>query len=228
MKVYGYIRVSGKSQVDKDGPIRQKVALNKFCSKNGLELERVFEDLAVSGTVEGMDRPGFFAMLEETSASGVKAVVIEKLERLARDLIVSEMMIRDFRSRDIMLYTTDQGKVDLVSANNDPSRKLIRQMFSAIAEYEKTCLVLKLRAARERVKLKTGWCGGRRSYGQNNSELRLMELIANLRNSGVAWAGIAALLSENKVKKRNGSTKWHKSEVYGIFTHRIPKVMANQ
>lgn len=228
MKVYGYVRVSGESQVDKDGPVRQELALEQFCAANGLELERVFQDLAVSGTVEGMDRPGFFAMLEETSVSGVKIIVIEKLERLARDLIVSEMMIREFRSRAIVLYTTDQGKVDLVSTDNDPSRKLIRQMFSAIAEYEKTCLVLKLRAARERVKLKTGRCGGRRPYGQDNVELRLMELIANLRNSGVAWSGIAALLSENKVKKRNGSTKWHKSEAYGIFAHQIPKVMANQ
>lgn len=224
MKAYGYVRVSGGSQVDGDGPVRQELALEQFCVTHGLELERVFSDLAVSGTVEGLDRPGFFSMLEELAISGVKVVIVEKMERLARDLIVSEMMIREFRQRGIELYTTDQGKVDLVT-DSDPSRTLVRQMFSAIAQYEKSCLVAKLRAARQRKKAQTGRCEGAKPYGNTNVEMRLMELVSNLRNSGVSWNGIAALLTQNRVKKRCGSTKWHKSEAYEIFAHRMPKAI---
>jgi hypothetical protein len=39
---------------------------------------------------------------------------------------------------------------------DDPSRKLLRQIFGSIAEYEKTMLVLKLRGARQRKRKATG------------------------------------------------------------------------
>jgi len=225
MKVYGYVRVSGESQVEKDGPVRQGIAIEKFCVDNGFFLAHTFSDLGVSGTVEGMNRPGFFDMLETASYEGVEIVIVEKLERLARDLIVSEMMIREFRNRGIVLYAIDQGKVDLVSTDADPSRKFIRQIFSAVAEYEKSCLVLKLRAARARKKQQTGRCEGRKPYGRDNAEKRLIELVSNLRNSGVSWRGVATLLSQDRVKKRCGSTKWSGSEAFEIFAHRIPKAI---
>jgi hypothetical protein len=41
---------------------------------------------------------------------------------------------------------------------------LVRQVLGAIAQFEKTSLVAKLRAARDRKKAATGKCGGRRSY----------------------------------------------------------------
>lgn len=223
MKVFGYVRVSGESQVEKDGPIRQGVAIAEFCKANGFVCERTYSDPGVSGTVEGMDRPGFFDMIEAARDTGVCAVVVEKLERLARDLIVSEMIIREFRTRGIALYAADQGKVDLVSTDSDPSRKFIRQIFAAVAEYEKSCLVLKLRAARKRMKEKTGRCEGRKPYGKNNPEKRLLQLILNMRSSGCSWRGIATLLKQEGVTKRNGSTRWTGSEAFEIFAHRIPK-----
>jgi hypothetical protein len=41
---------------------------------------------------------------------------------------------------------------------------LVRQVLGAIAQFEKTSLVAKLKAARDRKKATTGKCGGRRSY----------------------------------------------------------------
>jgi len=58
-------------------------------------------------------------------------------------------------------YLRDRG-TDLIHA--DPTRKLIRQIFGVVAEYDKSMSVQKLRAARERVKAKTGKGDGRKGY----------------------------------------------------------------
>ena len=59
-------------------------------------------------------------------------------------------------SRNIQTNTESLGNQLLSVAEpdllqDDPSRKLMRQIFGAIAEYEKTMIVLKLRGARMRV-----------------------------------------------------------------------------
>jgi DNA invertase Pin-like site-specific DNA recombinase len=45
-----------------------------------------------------------------------------------------------------------------------PTAVLVRQVLGAIAQFEKTSLVAKLKAARDRKKAVTGKCGGRKSY----------------------------------------------------------------
>ena len=52
-----------------------------------------------------------------------------------------------------------------------PTAKLVRQVLGAIAEFEKSSLVAKLKAARDRKKTETGKCGGRRSYAEAKPEL---------------------------------------------------------
>ena len=54
---------------------------------------------------------------------------------------------------------------------DDPTRKLVRQVLGAIAEYDKTMLALKLKAARDRKKAKAGKCEGRKSYQETSPDL---------------------------------------------------------
>ena len=56
--------------------------------------------------------------------------------------------------------------------DGDPTRKLIRQVLGAVAEFEKENLVLKLRAARQRKRRLTGEkVEGRKSVTENYPEL---------------------------------------------------------
>jgi hypothetical protein len=61
---------------------------------------------------------------------------------------------------------------------NDPTRILVRQMMGAVAQYEKSQIVLKLRGARMRKRAKEGRCEGRKPY------------ILRRRSYGIAAAGI--------------------------------------
>jgi len=97
----------------------------------------------------------------EANGQGIKTILVEKLDRVARDLMIQETIIQDFRESGVDLVSALEG-ADLL--DNDPTRNLVRQILGAIAQYEKTMLVQKLRVARERQKAKRGKCEGRKSY----------------------------------------------------------------
>ena len=160
-KTYGYLRVSGQGQVDGDGLRRQKNAIQEYCEKHGYEVARWFQDKGVSGTKS--DRPALAELLIdlEENGHGIKTVMIEKVDRLARDLMVQEFILKDFKKSGFNLVSVHEGD-DLLEA--DPTRTLIRQVLGAVAQYDKGMTVLRLRAARERKRLKEGKCEGRKGY----------------------------------------------------------------
>jgi DNA invertase Pin-like site-specific DNA recombinase len=99
----------------------------------------------------------------EENGHGVKTILIEKVDRLARDPMVQEAIIGDLRGKGVNLISVLEGD-DLLS--NDPTRTLVRQVPGATAQYDKQMTVLKLRAARERKRARTGKCEGRKSLGE--------------------------------------------------------------
>jgi DNA invertase Pin-like site-specific DNA recombinase len=167
-KAYGYLRVSGQGQVEGDGLVRQEKAIREYATANGYTIHKIFRDEGVSGTLE--DRPALARLLLnlEENGHGIKTVIIERVDRLARDLMVQENIIADFQKQGFDLISATEG-ADLLSA--DPTRKLVRQVLGAIAEYDKSMLVLKLRASRERKRAKVGKCEGRKSYSEAMPEV---------------------------------------------------------
>ncbi|MCB2168866.1 MAG: recombinase family protein [Deltaproteobacteria bacterium] len=159
-KAFGYLRVSGRGQIDGDGFTRQEEAIRDFAKSNGFTIERIYKDEGISGTLE--NRPALADLMYdlEENGHGIKTVIIERIDRLARDLMVQEAIIDDLKKQGFELLSASDG--DLLE--DDPTRKLVRQVLGAIAEYEKTMIVLKLRAARERKKKRDGKCEGRKGY----------------------------------------------------------------
>src|ERR1700688_758578 len=126
IQAYAYLRVSGKSQVDGDGFPRQREAVNTFAAAAGIEIIREFVEKAVPGKTEWDDRPAWTDMV--LSFNGVTTIVIERLDRLARDLLVQEHIIADLRNRGITLLST--AEPDLGS--DEPSRVFMRQVLGAL------------------------------------------------------------------------------------------------
>jgi DNA invertase Pin-like site-specific DNA recombinase len=166
-KAYGYIRVSGKGQINWDGFARQEKAINDYAVSNGFEIVRIYKEKGVSGTIK--NRPALTDMMISLiqNGRGIHTVIIERIDRLARDLMVQETILDDMNKNDVSIISVTDG--DLLE--NDPTRKLVRQVLGAIAEYDKEMTVQKLRAARNRKKVLTGKCEGRKSYHESNPEL---------------------------------------------------------
>jgi len=100
---------------------------------------------------------------------------------------------------------------------DDPSRKLMRQIFGAIAEYEKTMIVLKLRGARVRMRATVGRCEGAKPYGELPGEQAIIERMRDLHNTGMGFDRIAAALNAEEIKPRRGA-RWHGLTVNKILT----------
>jgi DNA invertase Pin-like site-specific DNA recombinase len=167
VKAFAYLRVSGQGQIDGDGFPRQEKTIRDYAKAHGFEIVEVFKEEGVSGTL--IDRPTLAELMVslEQNGHGVDTVIIERVDRLARDLMVQETILDDFKQNGINVISATDG--DLLE--DDPTRKLVRQVLGAIAEYDKTMTVLKLRAARERKRRAQGKCEGRKSYGEIKPEV---------------------------------------------------------
>jgi DNA invertase Pin-like site-specific DNA recombinase len=207
-KAFAYLRVSGKGQVEGDGFPRQLKAIKDYAAACGIRIVAVYRKEGVSGTKDLENRPAFLEMLEALLSDGVRLVLIEKLDRLARDLLVQETIIGELRKSGFELISVLEP--DLLE--DDPSRKLMRQVFGAIAEYEKTMTVLKLRGARNRMRTKTGKCEGRKPFGFYEGEDAVIERMQALRGQGLGYRSIAGSLNDAGIAPRRGS-KWHASAV---------------
>ncbi|HEY7306268.1 MAG TPA: recombinase family protein [Bryobacteraceae bacterium] len=213
IKAFAYLRVSGKGQVEGDGFARQRKAIREYAAAHGIKIVREFKEEGVSGTKELDNRPALLELMGALLSNGTKLVLVEKLDRLARDLMVQETLIGEMRKNGFELISV--AEPDLLQ--DDPSRKLMRQIFGAISEYEKTMIVLKLRGARNRIRQKAGKCEGAKRYGELPGETAALERMKQLRKEGLGFDRIAAALNTEGIPPRRGA-KWHGLTVNKILT----------
>ena len=64
-------------------------------------------DEGVSGTKELADRPGLAALLDRLESNGVRTVIIERADRLARDLMVQEVLVGQCVKIGVRIVTAD-------------------------------------------------------------------------------------------------------------------------
>lgn len=219
-KAFGYIRVSGDSQIDGDGFPRQIAAIKAYAKQHDIRIVKVFREEGVTGTRETMDRPAWIEMMTALHGNGVRTIVIEKLDRLARTLMVQEATIADLQKYGFTLVSV--AEPDLMSS--DPARIAFRQMMGVFAEYDKTQIVLKLKAARLRKKAKDGRCEGRKPFGHYEGEKAVIERMEALRATGMGFDRLAAQLNVEGVQTRTGG-RWHGLVVNRILTGKRSDVM---
>jgi len=211
-KAFAYLRVSGKGQVEGDGFTRQLEAIKKFAASSDFRIAKVYREEGVSGTTDWENRPAFSEMMAAMLSNGTRTVLVERLDRCARDLMVQESIIADFRRKGLKIVSVNEP--DLCS--DDPGRILMRQMLGAFFQYEKTLLVAKLRGARQRIRVRAGRWEGRKPYGTRPGEAELIERMKTLRRQGTAVDKIAATLNAQGAKPRAGD-KWYATSVYRIL-----------
>lgn len=199
-------------QIDGDGFIRQSEAIERYAASSGMIILETFREEGVSGTKDLENRPALQNLLLAIDNGEVRMVLIERLDRLARDLMVQETILGDLRKRGITVVSVTEP--DLCS--DDPSRKLMRQIFGAIAEYDKAMIVLKLRGARQRVKARTGRCEGAKAFGTSDAHRPTIERILSLRETGMAVDTIAETLNAEGLKSKTGG-RWYGSSVRNVL-----------
>ena len=165
-KAFAYLRVSGKGQIDGDGFQRQEEMIRDYAKSTGIEVVRVFKEEGVSGTKDEVDRPAFQEMVSEILKNGVRTVIIEGLDRLAREYRIQETLLIYLASKEIALISARTQENVTEAIMSDPMRLALVQIQGVFSQLEKSLLVKKLRTARERKRAETGKCEGRKGYAE--------------------------------------------------------------
>ncbi len=213
-----YLRVSGASQIDGDGFTRQRQAIERYCKGNELRIVGEFQDAGVSGTNELCDRDGLQALIERIAGNHVRVVVVENASRLARDLMIQETILDQFRKLGVTVLGADG--TDLTVSDDNPTLVLIRQILGAVAQFDKACTVAKLKTARARIRNRGERCDGRKPFGDREGEAETLERIKQLRRKPrgaqrLTFEQVADKLNREKRPTRAGGA-WTKGSVHAI------------
>jgi DNA invertase Pin-like site-specific DNA recombinase len=116
-------------------------------------------------------------MMDRIAGNGVRTIIVETANRFARDLMVQETGYAMLKQVGITLIAADSPDSFV---DDTPTATMVRQILGAVAQFEKTMLVSKLRVARERKAKATGQkCGGRRNHWEMNPTM--VEMARKLR-----------------------------------------------
>ena len=214
-----YLRVSSRGQIEGDGFPRQRAAVEGYAKANNIDVVGEFKDEGVSGSMELDDRDGLAELVARIKEGDVDLVLVENASRLARDLLVGELLLRQLTALKVQVIAADSG-TDLSASDGDPTRTLIRQVLGAVAEFEKSALVQKLAAARRRARKANGRCEGPRPFGELPGEERVVSRIRELtrRRRGKkrrTLSEIADTLNAEGLKPRN-ALAWSPANVHAV------------
>jgi DNA invertase Pin-like site-specific DNA recombinase len=221
-KAFGYLRVSGQGQLDGLGFQRQKEIIEEYAKENGKMMVKYYKEEAVSGTMDETQRPAFQHMIAEILKDGVRTVIVEGLDRLAREYRIQENLLVYLASKGVELISARTGENVTEAIEGDPVRKALVQMQAIFFELEKNQLVLRLKKARERVRKERGKCEGRKGYGEeSDNEKQIIKNIRMMRrrrrggHRGMTYRAISEILNSQGIVTKHGK-QWTAQLVHHV------------
>lgn len=158
--------------------------LRQLADRRDLEIVREYCDEGVSGATDS--RRALDAMLADAKRGKFEALLIWKLDRLGRSLAHLVRLLEDFRAWGVELISLSEG-LDFSTATG----KLLYQIISAFAEFERDCIRERVRAGLRNAMAK-GKKLGRPKIAADCSQIAL------LRSQGQSWASISKSLGIGK------------------------------
>ncbi len=224
-----YCRVSTAIQAENDNIELQVKSLTDYAKKHDMEIIDCFKDDGVSGSKELQDRPALLKLMKflETN-DDVDTVLIYSLTRLARDLVLQELLIKKFAELKKNIVSVLEPNL----SDNDPFRKAFRQMIGIFSEFERSLITIRMKTGRDQSVAKGNWHGGL-IYGYNSKDGQLTinkkeaEVVKKIyylkRYQKMSVARIAKHLNQNNIPTKRGVSLWHPSSIRKILSNKMYK-----
>ncbi len=215
MRLVGYLRVSTDRQVEEGlGLEEQERAVRAWATAAGHRLVGWHRDEGRSGAEGLAVRLGLAAALSDLEEGRAGGLVVARLDRLARDLVVQEQILAEvWRSGEV--FSCAGGEHDLRDDSGDPSRKLVRRLLGAVAQYERELVLLRLKRGRALKHQRGGFAYGSPPFGQRAedrelvaepAEQRALARMLELHQAGLSLRQVAAALDLEGHRPRRASS----------------------
>jgi DNA invertase Pin-like site-specific DNA recombinase len=219
-RVIGYTRVSTQEQVEGFGLEVQESGIRAYCRSHGLRLVALLSDQGQSGS-NGLDtRHGLAEALARIESGDATALVVYRYDRLARDVILQETLIRRLDDQGVGVQSVQEP----LTEGEEHTRKMVRQILGVIADHERAVIKGRMTAGKAAKVAAGGYGGGRPAYGSrasggsletNPDELVIVERVTSLRASGASYREIAKALADAGLTTRTGG-QWNPNQVRRI------------
>lgn len=220
MRAIGYIRVSTEEQAKHGISLdMQRSKITTYALLEDMELVDIIGDEGLSGcSIKG--RPGITKILDMVREKTIQAVIIYKLDRLARNTIEALQVATLMDRKGVALHSITE-KLDTKSAMG----RFFFTLMASIAEMERGIISERIQSAMERKRERGEPCSNNPPFGYkivgkqvvpDIHERRVEKRVVELRQAGRTVWGIRDLLEEEGLLNRHGKP-YGKTEVYRII-----------
>jgi DNA invertase Pin-like site-specific DNA recombinase len=219
-----YLRVSTAEQADSgQGLDVQRDRITAWAASTGRVIVAWRIDAGVSGSNGLDDRVGLGDALNDLD-NGATELVVANIDRLARDLVLQEVLLRQVRAAGGEVRSvepTEDANLATGTEDTEPARVLIRQVLGALAEYERKIIRLRLMRGRRKKRDQGLFIGGTVGYGlqldgdnfvPDPETWPVLERIAKARAAGAYFGAIAKELNTEGVVGPEGGP-WYPTTI---------------
>lgn len=174
--VYGYVRVSSKSQ----NYDLQVESIKEFCKNRDYQIVKIFGDRQSGKDMERVEFQKMVStLIEFKNPQGIETIIVTKLDRVGRSVSDLVRFVKEISDHNINIVTTLET-IDTTT----PQGMLFFHMMSALAEYERELINERTEAGLRKYLAN----GGR--MGKPKKEIDMVE-VNRLLVMGVPKAAIA-------------------------------------
>lgn len=208
MEVIGYTRVSTAEQAAEGWTLaQQRRDIEAECRRRGWTLVEVIEDAGYTGRND--ERPGMqrALMLLGRRRNAPKAIVVTRLDRLARSLVNLATYIDLSAKQGWGLVALDQ-ELNTTTANG----RLVARIIASVAQWES-----EINGERVREGMAEARASGKQFGYQAQVDQPTVQRIVRARKRGRSYAAIARTLDTQRVPPPGGGARWYPSTVERIY-----------
>jgi len=234
-----YARVSSDRQQQQGTIASQLAALEQFARENDYQVapQHVFQDDGYSGA--NLDRPALDRLRKAVLAGEIEAIIALSPDRLARHFPYQYVLVEELQQAGCRVIFTQAspGMEGLKALGEKPEERMLEQMKSVFAEYERAQIAERCRRGRlHRARQGEIWLA-RAPYGYryaprtetcpgklviNEEEAAVVRMIYSwLVDEQLPTYQIIKRLNQSGVRTRSGNERWAAATIGGIFRNPV-------
>ena len=208
-RVAAYLRVSTDEQADSRlGLEAQEASIRAEADRRGWEIVATYTDEGVSGSVAPLNRPGLAAAVGLACDKGADIIVSAKLDRFSRDTEHALHFMRHAEKCGFLWFAVD--------SQDDTTTAIGIMSFTVkmtFATYERNLARERTSAALQAKKAR-----GARLGRPVTTPQEIRSRIAELRDSGLSWAKVAAQVEAEGLNRPSTGKPYGRSGCQKIYS----------